>query len=193
MQTSMRLLEDVRDFTNGDAWTRFHAIYAPYLFGWFRRHAVPAHDVDDLLQEVLRVVAVELPNFTHDSHPGAFRCWLRTILANRIRDYQRNKKSQGMLGSEALDRLADHLADERSALSATWDREHDRYVARRMLAAIEADFEPVTWKAFWLVAIEGHEPEWVAGRLEISVESVYASKSRVLKRLRLAAADFLDR
>ena len=85
------------------------------------------------------------------------------------------------------------LEDERSPLAQTWDREHDQYVARRMLALIEADFQPVTWQAFWLVAVEGREPDTVAGELHISVESVYTAKARVLKRLRDEAGHFLDR
>jgi RNA polymerase sigma-70 factor (ECF subfamily) len=62
-----------------------------------------------------------------------------------------------------------------------------------MLALIEADFQPVTWRAFWLVVIEGKEPDAVACELNISVESVYTAKSRVLRRLREQAGDFLDR
>lgn len=191
--TSHGLLESVRDHANGDAWGRFHSIYSPYLFGWLRRQAVPAHDADDLLQDVLRVVALELPAFTHNRRPGAFRCWLRTILANRIRDYRRRLRSQQAAGGEALDLLAEQLADERSDLARAWKREHDQYVARRMLAGIEGDFQPKTWQAFWMVVVDGREPDEVAGELRLSVESVYAAKSRVLTRLREVSADFLDR
>jgi RNA polymerase sigma-70 factor (ECF subfamily) len=193
LPTSLGLLESVRDHANGDAWTRFHAIYAPYLFGWLRRQAVPAHDADDVLQDVLRVVALELPAFTHNRRPGAFRCWLRAILAHRIRDYRRRQRSRWAAGGEVLDQLAEQLADERSDLAHAWEREHDQYVVRRMLAGIEGDFQPQTWRAFWLVVVDGREPDEVADELHLSVESVYAAKSRVLTRLREVAADFLDR
>jgi hypothetical protein len=44
-----------------------------------------------------------------------------------------------------------------------------------------------------LVVVDGREPDAVAGELHLSVESVYAAKSRVLTRLREVAADFFDR
>ena len=70
MKTSTGLLDQVRDFANGDAWGRFAALYSPFLVGWLRRRGVPGHDADDLVQEVFRVVAVELVspserNFRH--------------------------------------------------------------------------------------------------------------------------------
>lgn len=195
MTTSTGLLEQVRDLANQDAWGRFVALYSPYLYGWLRRRAVPGHDADDLVQEVFRVVAVELPAFHHNHRVGAFRCWLRTILAHRLRDHQRSvrTRSADRGNSDLLDSLADMLEDERSPLAQTWDREHDQYIARRLLALIEADFQAVTWRAFWLVAVEGREPDAVAGELHISVESVYTAKARVLKRLRAEAGHFLDR
>ncbi len=156
----------MRDHANGDAWARFHAIYSPYLFGWLLRQAVPAHDAEDVLQDVLRVVALELPAFTHNNRPGAFRCWLRTILAHRIRDYRRQQRTRREAGGEVLDRLADQLADERSDLTHAWGREHDQYVARRMLGGIEGDFQPQTWRAFWLTVVDGREPDDVAGELD---------------------------
>jgi RNA polymerase sigma-70 factor (ECF subfamily) len=96
-------------------------------------------------------------------------------------------------GGETLDNLADQLEDKASGLAVAWDREHDQHIVRRMLALIEADFQPVTWRAFWLVVVEGKEPDAVAGELNVSVESVYTAKSRVLKRLREQAGNFLDR
>jgi RNA polymerase sigma-70 factor (ECF subfamily) len=194
MQTSTGLLEQVRDLTNRDAWGRLVTLYTPYLFGWLRRRLVPAQDADDLVQEVLRVVAVELPHFHHNHQVGAFRCWLRTILAHRLRDHRRRESTRsGVHGSNLLEALADQLEDDGSGVAVAWDREHDQQIVRRMLALIEADFQPVTWRAFWLVVVEGNEPDAVAGKLNISVDSVYTAKSRVLKRLREQAGNFLDR
>ena len=55
------------------------------------RAGVPASDADDLVQEVLLVVFREVGGFERRGQ-GAFRAWLRTILANRVRDYFRGQK-----------------------------------------------------------------------------------------------------
>jgi RNA polymerase sigma-70 factor (ECF subfamily) len=48
---------------DADAWRRFDDIYRPLLGGWLRRYALQDHDADDLVQDVLRAVAGELPHF----------------------------------------------------------------------------------------------------------------------------------
>ena len=45
------------------------------------RAGVPASDVEDLVQEVLAVVVSKIAGFEWRGQ-GAFRAWLRTILAN---------------------------------------------------------------------------------------------------------------
>ncbi len=193
--TSAGLLAGARDLTNRPAWDRLVSLYEPLLYGWLRRQRVRHADAEDLVQAVLSAVAVGLPTFDHNGRPGAFRCWLRGILANRLRDFRRSQRVRAVVHGDSglLDRLAVSMADERSDLSVAWDREHDEFVARRFLAVIEADFQPVTWRAFWLVAVAGREPEAVAGELNVSVESVYTAKSRVLKRLREQSGEFLGR
>jgi RNA polymerase sigma-70 factor (ECF subfamily) len=56
-----------------------------------------------------------------------------------------------------------------------------------MMEKIEAEFQPKTWQAFLSLAIEGVNPELVAAELGLSLDSVYAAKSRVLRRLRQEA------
>jgi RNA polymerase sigma-70 factor (ECF subfamily) len=189
----MGLLTRACDLTDRSAWDRLVTLYEPLLHGWLRRHGVQHADAEDLVQAVLSTLASELPTFDHNGRPGAFRCWLRGILTNRLRDHQRSQRVRAVVrgDSELLDKLATVMEDSRSELSAAWDHEHDRFVARRLLGLIEADFQPTTWRAFWLVAVDGREPETVASEMGMSVESVYTAKSRVLKRLRDESGEFL--
>jgi RNA polymerase sigma-70 factor (ECF subfamily) len=48
-------------------------------------------DADDLAQDVLSVVVRRIAGFEWRGQ-GAFRAWLRTILANEVRDYFRDQK-----------------------------------------------------------------------------------------------------
>lgn len=53
--------------------------------GWLRRYALQTADADDLVQDVCGVLVSELPAFEHNGRRGAFRCWLRGIMVNRLR------------------------------------------------------------------------------------------------------------
>lgn len=192
--TSTGLLRAARDCTNGDAWRRLVQLYEPLLQGWLRRQEVRHADAEDLVAETLAAVAAALPTFHHNGHAGAFRSWLRQVLVNRLRGFRRARRNRAACQTDSalLDRLADVLADPASSLARQWDEDHDRHVARQLLARLEPEFQPRTWQAFQRVARDGAAATTVAAELGLSVASVYAAKARVLKRLREEAAAFLD-
>jgi RNA polymerase sigma factor (sigma-70 family) len=193
-ETSTGLLRAARDCTDDEAWRRLVSLYEPLLQGWLRRQGVQHADADDLVEDTLATVAQELPTFKHNGHVGAFRSWLRGILVNRLLTFRRSQRVRTICpaDSDLLHRLADVLADPESDLARKWDDDHDRFVARKLLDHIEPEFQPQTWQAFRRVALDGADPDLVAAELDISLASVYAAKSRVLKRLRQEAVDFLD-
>lgn len=191
--TSATLLERLRDRSDAEAWQRLVELYTPLLTGWLRRHALQAADRDDLVQEVLAAVAREAPQFRHSGRPGAFRHWLRTILANRLREFWRGRRLRPTAtGDSDFDAMLDQLADPESGLSRLWDQEHDQHIARRLLALIEPQFAPSTWQAFRRVVLEGARPEVAAAELGLTVNAVFIAKSRVLQRLRQESRDLLD-
>jgi RNA polymerase sigma-70 factor (ECF subfamily) len=182
--TSASLLERLRQEPDAASWQRLVDLYTPLLQGWLRRNLVPANDVDDLVQEVMTVLVRELPNFRYDRERGSFRGWLRTITVNRLRMFWRSRQSRPLAtGDSDLARKLDELEDPHSVLSQTWDREHDRHVARRLLDLIEREFEPATWRAFQRLALDDAPATAVAAELGLSLNAVYLAKFRVLKRL----------
>ncbi|MFM7148956.1 MAG: RNA polymerase sigma factor [Gemmataceae bacterium] len=194
LSTSMNLIQRIRDHRDETAWDRFHSIYSPYLFGWLRRAGIAPEDAEDIVQDALRVITNQLPSFQHNQRAGAFRCWLRTILVHRIRDFQRARaiRNRVQSASNVLGHLADQLERFDSSLSIQFDRDHDSHVLRKLMSLVQKDFETRTWRAFSLVVLEGIDASRVAERLHLSIDSVYAAKSRVLKRLRQEAATFLS-
>jgi RNA polymerase sigma factor (sigma-70 family) len=191
--TSATLLERLRDRADAEAWQRLVDLYSPLLTGWLRRYALQSADVDDLVQEVLATVARETPQFRHSGRPGAFRHWLRTILANRLREFWRARRLRpAATGDSDFAQMLDQLEDADSGLSHLWEQEHDQHVARRLLAMIEPQFAPSTWQAFRRVVLEGARPDAVAEELGLTVNAVFIAKSRVLQRLRQEARDLLD-
>src|SRR5262249_34118402 len=90
--TSVPLLERLRRQTDGESWEHFPHSSPPLLYAWLRRYSLREQDADDIVQEVLAVVARELPRFQHNHRRGAFRRWLRIILVNRLRQFRRNRR-----------------------------------------------------------------------------------------------------
>src|SRR6516165_10633262 len=192
METSVSLLECLAGAPTDDDWRRLDDLYRPLLRAWMAREGVPASDIDDLVQDVLLVVYRKIGGFERRGK-GAFRAWLRTILANRVRDYFRGQKYlPTATGDSDFLRRLDELESPDSALSQLLDREHDEHVVASLLRTVQGDFAPVTWQAFLRHVQEGEPAGEVAEALGLSLNSVLLAKSRVLKRLRQEAAGFVD-
>jgi RNA polymerase sigma-70 factor (ECF subfamily) len=188
-ETSLSLLERLRQHPDAAAWKQFVDLYAPLLHRWLRRRKVPPQDADDLLQEVLGVVVRELPDFRHNQRPGAFRAWLRTILVHRLRGYWRARQTRPIASGDAASLDVEDLEADRDRY---WDREHDLHVLRRLMELVEPDFTPATWQAFRRVTFEGQSAAAVARDLGLSVNAVWLARSRVLRRLREQSRGLLD-
>ncbi len=177
METSLTWLGRLTgSATEGDG-KQLLDVYGSLLRGWLARSGVAAADHDDRTQEVLLVVVRRVGEFDRRG-PGAFRAWLRGILANHVRKYFRDRPKS----AAAID--LDAVADPDSVLGRAWDREHDEHLAARALRLVEGDFAPATWAAFRRQVLDGRPPREVASELGLSVNAVLLAKSRVLKRLR---------
>jgi RNA polymerase sigma-70 factor (ECF subfamily) len=183
--TSLSLLLRLRHSPEPDTWHRLVELYAPLLRAWLRKYDVQDSDADDLTQEVLLAVSKDLGKFDHAGQPGAFRGWLKAILVNRLRKFwrARDRRPQARGDSHIDARLA-QLEDPASKMSQIWNRQHDQYVLRQLLALAEPHFAPTTWKAFCRVALDGARPDVVAEEMGTSRNAVIIAKCRVLSRLR---------
>jgi RNA polymerase sigma-70 factor, ECF subfamily len=192
-ETSVSLLDRLRHQPDAGAWARLVELYTPLIRTWLGRYDLQASDAEDLVQEVLGVVVRELPRFEHNQKPGAFRAWLRSITVHRLRDFWRSRQTHPLkTGMSAWEKQLAQLEDASSDLSRQWDREHDRYVVGRLLAMIEAEFEPTSWRAFRRVVLDGARASEAATELGISPNAVCIAKSRVLSRLRQEGAGLID-
>jgi RNA polymerase sigma-70 factor (ECF subfamily) len=172
------------------AWARLVDLYQPMIRAWLLRHLVHPQEADDLTQDVLAVLVRELARFAHAGRPGSFRGWLRTITVNRAREAWRAGRCRPRGGD--FGEVLDHLADPDSPLTASWDREHDAHVLRRILTLLESEFEPATVRAFRRLVFDGARPADVAAELGMTLAAIYGAKSRVLARLRQEAEGLID-
>jgi RNA polymerase sigma-70 factor, ECF subfamily len=188
MNTPLSLLERLRDPADEASWRRLVELYTPLIRRWLGR-AVSNADEDDLVQDVLGAVLRAMPTFIHSGQTGAFRHWLRTTTAYHLAAFWRAHRTRG--GAPPPIEW-DLLVDAESELSQAWNREHDEFVARRLLELMKPEFSPTTWNAFRRQIVDGLTAAQVAAELGMSVNAVLLAKSRVLARLRKEARGLID-
>jgi RNA polymerase sigma-70 factor (ECF subfamily) len=173
-------------------WQRLQDIYLPLVRAWLARIPSLGSDIDDVAQEVLIVVIRSLPQFER-AREGSFRTWLRRVTANCVRTFaKRRGRRPVMAARDDIDVILNQLEDPDSAMSHEWDRQHDQHVVQKLLASIQQDFNPTTWKAFRRFALEGELARVVASELGISENAVLLAKYRVFQRLRAEAAGLIE-
>lgn len=191
--TSRSLLQRVQSGSEEESWDRLASIYTPLLQRWLQQYDLQASDSDDLVQEVLSVVARDVKAFQHNGRRGAFRSWLKTILINRLRYFWRSRNYRPVAGGGTDYQLQlQQFEDPASEISAAWDREHDQMVLARLWAMIEPRFSEKTCAAFRRQMMEGRSAAETAQELDMSVNAVLIAKSRVLKELRREGQGLLE-
>jgi RNA polymerase sigma-70 factor (ECF subfamily) len=185
--TSVSLLERLRQPGAAEAWERLVELYTPLLYYWACRIGLCEADAADLVQEVFAVLVQKLPEFMYDRHKS-FRGWLRTILLNRWRDQRRRAAAAHFQSNdELLASVPDSANPERF-----WEIEYREQLVGRALELMQSEFQPKTWKACWETVVSDRPAAAVAAELGMSVDTVYAAKSRVLRRLRQELEGLLD-
>jgi RNA polymerase sigma-70 factor (ECF subfamily) len=182
------LIERLRNPPDAASWRRLVDLYSPLIRRWLRR-APHKTDEDDLVQEVLGAVVRAMPTFIHTGQTGSFRRWLRTTTAQQLSLFWRSRRSRP---GEAPPDVWAQLEDPESDLGRTWDREHDKFVARRLLKLIEPEFSPVTWAAFRGQVLDGRPAAEVAAELGMTSNAARIAKYRVLDRLREEGRGLID-
>lgn len=177
LETSITWLDRLVRSPQDSEWKTLVEIYTPLIARWCQRAGIPAIDAEDLTQDVLMVVVRRVHEFKHQ-HVGAFRGWLRSILANHLKRYFREHAEQ------ACPIELDDVRDSNSHLSHAFDREHDEYLVRRAMKIASTDFSETTWTAFHEQVVFGKGPRQVAEQLQITINAVIKARSRVLKRIR---------
>jgi RNA polymerase sigma-70 factor (ECF subfamily) len=189
--TSLSLLDRLRVARpESSDWNRLQEVYLPLIQRWLARVPGLGDESADLAQEVLVVVFREVARFDR-RREGSFRAWLRQVTVNKVRNYRRKLQRRPVVGLDPTDGFLERLADPNGDLAREWDRDHDRHVVEKLLALVQPDFSPKTWRAFQRFGIDGAPAALVAAELGLSENAIILAKSRVLKRLREEAGELL--
>jgi RNA polymerase sigma-70 factor (ECF subfamily) len=191
--TSLSLLEQVR---HGEhvGWQRLMLLYRPLVLWWCRRRGVPAHDAEDVAQEVFRTVAIRVAEFVKPAEGGGFRAWLKTIAHHKVIDYRRRagRGPTASGGSAAQQALATVPAARDDSTVGEEPVSERVILLRQALQLVRREVEPRTWEAAWKVIVDGRPAADVAAELGMQPANVYTAKSRVLSRLRRELAGLIE-
>ncbi len=182
--TSASLLLQLRDGDDQKVWEDFLKLYRPAVFRFARRMGLQDADADDATQRVLQSVADTFHRRPPDLQRGRFRSWMAQVTRNAaLKLIERDHRQRGSGKSDVLNLLQEVPTDDVTA-EQTWQHEERLMLYRSAAAEVRANCTSTVWAAFEETTVHGRSVETVANELGVSVGVVYASRSRVLKRIR---------
>ena len=196
--TKISLIMRLNQTNDSEAWSEFVAAYQPVILWVARRQGLQQADAEDIAQQVLASIARALKQRPHNPDQAKFRTWLYRVTHNAILNLiRRQQKPDRAIGGDTVNEwLVGAIAP--GEYRDEYDKEYERAVFRWAAERVRREFQPQTWDAFWLNMVKGDTAEIVATKISekysrsFSAGSVYAAKSRVLKRIREKVEEFDD-
>jgi RNA polymerase sigma-70 factor (ECF subfamily) len=177
------LILRLQDGGDEAAWEEFVAIYRPVIVRMAVLKGLQHSDAEDLSQKVLLSVAKKIPEWEHDPARAKFRTWLGRVVRNatlntlsRMPADRGDGRTTAML---ALAGYADKAANDSEVFELEWRREAFRWIADQ----VREEFQPATWDAFWLTAVDGLTAEETSQKIGKSIGAVYVARTRVMQRI----------
>lgn len=178
--THISLLERISSGKDGGAWGEFCDRYGELIQGFAARRGLQPADRDDVMQDVLVALAKAMPGFQYDPGKGKFRGYLKTVALHAI--FRKSCQSDAAIDLSRIDEMT-HAAATNDQVDQQWENEWRQYHVRRALRTVESEFNAIDLATFRAYALNGEPAADVARRYEVSNESVYQAKSRILRRL----------
>src|SRR6516162_5443722 len=119
-RTDPKLLDEIRDLSNQEAWEKFVVRYQPMIRGWCRQWF--PHEADDKACEVLYELVFRMVTFEYKPGKGRFRGWLKTVTHNLMAKLKNSVFRQVDDGQFALE-LVEAGDDLAARLAAEFDLE----------------------------------------------------------------------
>ena len=191
-ETRPSLLLRVRDSDDADSWAEFAAIYRPVILRLARIKGLQEADADDLAQQVMLAVSRAVERWEPDEGRGKFRTWLKTVADNAILNFLTRGIRHQAAANESIDELLKQRPDRCGPNSSLLRTEYRREIFSLAAQQIRHEFSGDTWNSFWLTAVEDVDVDVAARQLGRTRGSVYASRSRVMKRLKQKVEEYIE-
>ena len=182
--TRLSLILRLRHADDAVAWQEFVEIYQPLVFRLARSRGLQEADALDTTQEVMARVAKAINRWDPDPDRGSFRGWISRITRNLVIEFLRSKNRQPLTSDDStIDQLIQSTPGP-SLETELFDLEHERQLFACAAEKVRGSFQPKSWQAFWLTAVENRTPDDVAEELGMTKGAVYIARSRVMAKLK---------
>lgn len=193
-ETRESLIIQVKNPSNRDAWGKFVDLYRPVIHRIAVARGMQDADAQDLTQQVLMAVASSIGRWEKSGEATRFRHWLRRVARNAIVNAVSRRPPDQATGTSSIQNLLIELPERAGnqhdvETDSLIELEYRRELYLRAAAFVRTDVDPVTWRAFEMTVIGGISNADAAQELGKSIGTIYASRSRVMKRLRAAIAE----
>ena len=175
--------------SSDDAWSEFLNIYEGVIVRFCHSRGLQDADARDVTQEVLAALHVKIETWNPEADRGSFRAWLFRVARNIAIDRIRARGKKPLEVDEVA--LAD-VAQTRENEASAFLFEYRRALFAWASDQVSSEVQPVTWKCFWMTAVQDGDPSDVAKSLNVSVGTVYTAKCRVVARIREKIARIPD-
>lgn len=182
-RTTTRLIEQLRDPANGEAWSGFDARYRPVLIRFARTLGFNPEAAAEIAQQALVEFVVAYRAGRYERDQGRLSSWLLGIARNVAARTRRDWRPAA--GDSALANVEAAIPDD-ARLTQIWEREREAAVLAEAMTRLRESSraQEHTLRAFELAALHGVPAAEVAIQCGIDVDTVYVIKNRMTKRLR---------
>jgi len=183
--TQVSLILRLRDASDADAWEQFVSIYHPLVWNVAKRLGISDEDANDACQNTLLRLSQVVHQWSPSEGNSNFRGWLFRVARNcMLREFEKENLRIVAAVSQDGEQYLDQLAEDTPEGESRFLLELRRQLFAVAVEAVEPSVKPSYWEAFRLSYIENHGIKETAQQLEISVDTVYVARHRVLNRIR---------
>ncbi|MEL6105923.1 MAG: sigma-70 family RNA polymerase sigma factor [Planctomycetota bacterium] len=180
-ETRASLVLRLQDPSDQQAWEEFVQLYQPVVYRVGLSRGLQEADASDLVQTVFVSIAGAIGRWNPRDSKVRFRHWLLRVAKNAtINALTRRPADQA---GAFVDELLEEVEARNQQSESLIELEYRRELFIRATEMVRVDFTADTWKAFELTAIQGLSKEDAARELGKSIGTVYAARSRIIRRL----------
>ena len=182
--TTVNLLEGLRTQpANAEVWQEFVRRYRPWIYASCLAWNLQPADADDVTQVVLARLIEKMRHFRYDP-AQSFRGWLKVVTRRTMLNYLAKRRREPGTGGLAGELMLESVEARESVVQAA-EEAYDRELLDEALRCVRQRVPKQQWEAFRLTALESVASAEVSRRLRMRVNTVYSSKSKVQKQVRV--------
>src|SRR5262245_12465492 len=89
LPTRRSLLSRLKHWDDSEGWREFLDTYGRFIFSAATKCGLARTEAEDVVQEIIVIVAKKMTGFTYDASRGSFKAWLMLVIQSRVNDFLR--------------------------------------------------------------------------------------------------------